>query len=302
VGGREEVLKVHTTNKPLASDVNLELVARQTSGLAGADLANICNEAAIAAARGGRKAIGMIDFEYALERVIAGMQSRRALNEHERRVVAYHEAGHALCAEMLPSVTKVHKISIVPRGKALGYTLNLPDEDRYLKTRDELIDHMTMLLGGRAAEEIVFGAITTGASDDLHRVADISRAMVHEYAMGNSMSSLRVSAEGGAVSDRTRQLRDEEQQHLADEAMRSAIKIIRAHRDKLELLAQQLLRNEVLERKDIDTIMEGTPKMESRPASGLRIVAAAARAEHEELLRAAQMTALDPPSPGDTVS
>jgi cell division protease FtsH len=298
VTGREEVLAVHCKGKPLGDDVDLELVARQTSGLAGADLANICNEAAIAAARALRKVIMQADFDYALERVLAGMQSRRTLNEHERHVVAYHEAGHALCAEMLPSVTKVHKISIVPRGKALGYTLNLPDEDRYLKTRDELIDHMTMLLGGRAAEELVFGAITTGASDDLNRVADVSRAMVHDYAMGNSISSLRIAAEGGQVSDRTRQMRDEEQQHLADEAMRSAIKIIREHRDKLELLAQQLLRNEVLERGDIDVIMEGTPKMESRPASGLRVVAAAAAAEAVELKRVANMTAAELPPPG----
>jgi cell division protease FtsH len=301
VGGREEVLRVHLRNKPVGDDVDLEMVARQTSGLAGAELANICNEAAIAAARSHRKQIAQQDFEWALERVIAGMQSRRTLNEHERRVVAWHEAGHALCAELLPSVTKVHKISIVPRGKALGYTLNLPDEDRYLKTRDELIDHMTMLLGGRAAEEIVFGAITTGASDDLLRVAEISRAMVHEYAMGNSMTSLRVSAEGGAVSDKTRQLRDEEQQHLADEAMRSAVKIIREHRDKLDQLAEMLLRNEVLERADIDLVMDGTKKLYSRPASGLRVVAAAARAEREadELLRRPQITASEPTPPLD---
>ena len=142
------------------------------------------------------------------------MQSRRTLNDHERRVVAFHEAGHALCAELLPGVDRVHKISIVPRGRALGYTLNLPEEDRYLKTREELIDYMTVLLGGRVAEEIVFGAITTGASDDLQRVAEISRSMVHEYAMGTTITSRQVSAEGGAVSDRTRQLRDEEQQHL----------------------------------------------------------------------------------------
>ena len=145
------------------------MLARQTSGLTGADLANICNEAAIAAARAART-ITQADFDSALERVIAGMQSRRALNEHERRVVAWHEAGHALCAELLPGVDRVHKISIVPRGSALGYTLNLPEEDRYLKTREELIDYMTMLLGGRVAEEIVFGAVTTGASDDLSRV------------------------------------------------------------------------------------------------------------------------------------
>ena len=164
--------------------------------------------------------IAHADFDSALERVVAGMQSRRTLNDHERRVVAFHEAGHALCAELLPGVDRVHKISIVPRGRALGYTLNLPEEDRYLKTREELIDYMTVLLGGRAAEEIVFGAITTGASDDLSRVAEISRSMIHDYAMGTTITSRRVSAEGGLVSDRTRELRDEEQQHLTDEAMR----------------------------------------------------------------------------------
>src|SRR3712207_1882416 len=134
VAGREAILGVHTRSKPVA-DVDLRLLARQTSGLTGADLANICNEAAIAAARGRRRTILQADFDAALERVVAGMQSRRALNEHERRVVAFHEAGHAVCAELLPGVNRVHKISIVPRGRALGYTLNLPEEDRYLKTR-----------------------------------------------------------------------------------------------------------------------------------------------------------------------
>src|SRR5437588_5240980 len=132
----------------------------------------------------------MRDCDAALERVVAGMQSRRALSDHEKRVVAYHEAGHALCGELLPSVDPVHRISIVPRGRALGYTLNLPDEDRYLKTREELIDFMTMLLGGRAAEQIVFGSITTGAADDLRRVAEIAHAMVTQYAMGTASSAL----------------------------------------------------------------------------------------------------------------
>ena len=220
VAGREAIMRVHTESKPLADDVDLEILARQTSGLTGADLANLCNEAAIFAVRSHREAIAQTDFDAALERVVAGMQSRRTLNEHERRVVAFHEAGHALCAELLPGVNRVHKISIVPRGKALGYTLNLPEEDRYLKTKEELIDYMSVLLGGRAAEELVFGSITTGAADDLHRVAEISRSMVHDYAMGTSITSRKVSAEGGQVSDRTRQLRDEEQQHLSDEAMR----------------------------------------------------------------------------------
>ena len=275
VGGREAVLRVHTRDKPLAGDVDLTSVARQTAGLTGADLANVCNEAAIFAARAHREQVRQADFDAAIERVVAGMQSRRTLNEHERRVVAFHEAGHAVCAELLPGVNRVHKISIVPRGQALGYTLNLPEEDRYLKTRDELINHMAVLLGGRAAEEAVFGAVTTGAADDLHRVSDISRSMVHEYAMGTSISSLRLSAEGGAVSDRTRQLRDEEQQHLADEAHRIAMRLVREHRDELDALAFALLRNEVLERADIERLMNGrAPAPPVRASAGLRVVAA----------------------------
>ena len=164
--GRERILEVHTRAKPLAPSVDLGLVARQTSGLTGADLANICNEAAIFAARRHVEQIGAQDFDAALERVIAGVQAQRGLNEQEKRIVAYHEAGHALCAELLPAVDRVHRISIVPRGRALGYTLNLPEEDRYLKTREELVDRMTMLLGGRAAEQLVFGSVTTGAAGD----------------------------------------------------------------------------------------------------------------------------------------
>ena len=202
------------------------------------------------------------------------MQSRRALNDHEKRVVAYHEAGHALCAELLPSVDRVHKISIVPRGRALGYTLNLPEEDRYLKTREELIDYMTVLLGGRAAEQLVFGSITTGAADDLRRVSDISRGMIFDYAMGTGISSRQISAEGGAVSDTTRRVRDEEQQHLTDEAYRAADRLIRTHRAKLDELAPTLLANEVLERNEIERIMAGVPRLERHPGVGLRVVAA----------------------------
>jgi cell division protease FtsH len=276
VAGREAILKVHTKKKPLGNDVDLETISRQTAGLTGADLANLANEAAISAARARRSCVEQADFDAALERVVAGMQSRRTLNDHERRVVAFHEAGHALCAELLPAVDRVHRISIVPRGKALGYTLNLPEEDRYLKTREELIDLMTMLLGGRAAEQIVFGAITTGASDDLSRVAEISRSMIHDYAMGTSITSRKVSAEGGQVSDRTRQMRDEEQQHLADEAMRMAVRLITEHRTQLDQLAHALLRNEVLERADIDRVMDGIPRFHRSPGHGLRVVAAQA--------------------------
>jgi len=273
VAGREAILRVHCRDKPLGADVDLAVVARQTSGLTGADLANIANEAAIVAARGRRAWLAHGDFDAAVERVVAGMQSRRALNEHERRVVAWHEAGHALCAELLPGAVRAHKISIVPRGKALGYTLNLPDEDRYLKTREELIDHMTVLLGGPAAEEVAFGAITTGAADDLHRVAEISRAMVHEYAMGTSITSRKVSANGGEVSDRTRELRDEEQQHLADEALRTALRLCLERRETLDALAYALLRNEVLERADIERIMALDATGERGRGAELRVVA-----------------------------
>jgi cell division protease FtsH len=254
VKGREGILRVHTEHKPLAG-VDLGLVAKQTSGLTGADLANICNEAAIFAARRGSDFVTREDFDAGLERVIAGMQSRRKLNEDEKRVVAYHEAGHALCAELLPGVDRVHKISIVPRGRALGYTLNLPEEDRYLKTREELMEYLTVLLGGRAAESVVFGSITTGAADDLKRVATMTHSMVYEYAMGSGAAGRRILAEGDTPSEGTRRLLDDEQSHLADEAMSNARALIIRHRDKLNALAQSLLDNEVLEREEIDRVM-----------------------------------------------
>jgi cell division protease FtsH len=277
VNGRVGVLEVHTREKPL-EDVDLTLVAQQTSGLTGADLANICNEAAIFATRGGGKTISMKDFDSALERVIAGVQSKRVLGAHEKRVVAYHEAGHALCGELLPSVDRVHKISIVPRGRALGFTLNLPAEDRYLKTREELLDYMTVLMGGRVAEQVVFGAITTGASDDLKRVADISHSMVHDYAMGTA--GVGRSPDGDVrLSEQTLRMRDEERQELIDEARRAAQKLIVAHRRHLDALANELLEREVLERDSIERIMDGVPRMVRSPGSGLRVVAAADRHE-----------------------
>jgi cell division protease FtsH len=276
VKGRQGVLAVHTRNKPL-DNVDLGLVAQQTSGLTGADLANICNEAAIFATRRSGRYITAADFDSAIERVIAGVQSRRVLGAHEKRVVAFHEAGHALCGELLPSVDRVHRISIVPRGQALGYTLNLPAEDRYLKTREELLDYMTVLLGGRVAEQIVFGAITTGASDDLKRVAAISHAMVHDYAMGNS--GMGRSPEGDVrVSETTLRILDEERQDLIEEAKRAAMKLIVAHRVQLDALARELLEHEVLDRAAIDRIMDGIPRLERAPGVGLRVVAASALA------------------------
>jgi cell division protease FtsH len=272
VKGREGILTVHTRNKPV-QEVDLGLIAQQTSGLTGADLANICNEAAIFAARRHATSIRQADFDGALERVVAGVQSHRVLNDHEKRVVAHHEAGHALCGELLPSVDRVHRISIVPRGRALGYTLNLPAEDRYLKTREELLEYMTVLLGGRVAEQIVFGEITTGASDDLKRVADIAHSMVHDYAMGNA--HVGRSPEGDVrLSETTLRIRDEERQDLIEEARRAAVKLIVGHRIQLDELARELLEHEVLDREAIDRVMAGTPRLQRAPGVGLRIVAA----------------------------
>jgi cell division protease FtsH len=264
VEGRKHILGVHTRNKPLHSDVDLHVVAQQTSGLSGAELANICNEAAIFCARRGGQKLGKQDFDDALERVVAGVQTNTTLNEHERRVVAYHEAGHALTRELLESTERTHKISIVPRGSALGFVMNLPDEDSYLKTRDELIDQMTVLLGGRVAEEIVFGSVTTGAANDLHRVAEITHAMVHEYSMGTSTAGVRAVTDHNIVSDLTRRIRDEEQQELAYEAQRAAYDLLSSHRPKLEELAQALLERETLDRAEIDAIMAGTQPIANR--------------------------------------
>jgi cell division protease FtsH len=274
VVGRERIFKVHTRNKPVAEGVDFNLLARQTSGLTGADLANICNEAAIFAARRGAGTVEMTDFDAAIERVVAGMQSRRALTDHEKRVVAYHEAGHALVGELLPSVDPVHRISIVPRGQALGYTLNLPEEDRYLKTREELIDFMTMLLGGRAAEQLVFGSITTGAADDLRRVSEIANAMLAEYAMGTGSSSLRSVSD--RASESSRRVHDIEVRELADEAFRAATTLLDAHRTQLDQLATTLLSNEVLERDDIEKIMGDTPPAAPRRVGELSVAAATA--------------------------
>ncbi len=267
--GRIEILKVHTANKPLGQDVSLERVARHGSGLTGADLANLANEAAILAGRKRREFIVQADFDNALERVVAGLESRKIITDHEKKVIAWHEAGHAIASELLPSVDKVQKVSIVPRGKALGYTLNLPQEDRYLKTRQELIDYMKVLLAGRVAEQITFGRITTGASDDLKRVTAIARSMVDDYAMGTHIRSHQVPSQDFRTSEALRQIRDEEVQAIAEEAYRGAHQLLSDHRDLLDLVAEQLLANEVIEHDEIKEIMEAHrelhPDVEDEP-------------------------------------
>jgi len=255
--GREQILGVHTRKKPLSQDVDLRRVAQHTSGLTGADLANLCNEAAIQAGRRKRDFVSQSDFDDAYERVVAGLLSRKVITDHEKRVIAWHEAGHALVSELLPTVDRVQKVSIVPRGKALGYTLNLPQEDRYLKSRQELIDYMKVLLGGRVAEQITFGRVTTGASDDLAKVTMIARSMVYEYGMGTTIRSHQVPANDFNVSEMMRQRRDEEVSEVAEEAYRGAISLVNDHRDLLDEIAYKLLDDEVIDHREIGKIMKG---------------------------------------------
>ena len=254
--GRQQILKVHTRTKPV-QDVDLEMVARRTVGLTGADLANLCNEAAIFAGREGRETIAQADFDGALERVVAGLQTHRVITPDERKIIAYHEAGHALVSELLPAVSTLHKISIVPRGRALGYTLNLPEEDRYLMSKEDLLDHMSMLLGGFVTEQLIFGRTTTGASDDLRRVAEVSRAMIREYGMGSKLlAHLNVSTAEDGASQASLQRLDEEQQLLIDDALFTARTLISENRDLLDRIAQELLAKESIERDEITAIVD----------------------------------------------
>jgi cell division protease FtsH len=305
--GREEILEVHTRGKPMAQDVDLHRVAQHTSGLTGADLANLCNEAAIQAGRNKRRFIAQSDFDNAFERVVAGLQSRKVINDHEKRVVAWHEAGHALVSELLPTVDKVQKVSIVPRGKALGYTLNLPQEDRYLKSRQELIDYMKVLLGGRVAEQITFGRVTTGASDDLAKVTTIARSMVYEYGMGTSIRSHQVPADDWNISEKMRQRRDEEVSEIADEAYRGAQKLIVDHRDLLDEIANKLLDDEVIDQSEIAAIMADrsetalAPEPIREPVSGhdngLGVAAAQGQESESERPPPPPPTSTPPPRP-----
>jgi cell division protease FtsH len=255
LGGREAILLVHTRGKPLAGDVDLRQIARQTSGLTGADLANVANEAAIIAGRREAASIAHADFDAALERVVAGLQQRRMLTDKERRILAYHEAGHALMAHLMGEVMPVQKVTIVARGDALGYTLNLPEEERYLHTKEELLDVMKIALAGRAAEQVVFGRVTNGAANDLERVTTLARAMVFEYGMAESVVTRTMRADNYALSEETKTLRDLEQARLTDEAYREALRLLAKHRGPLDRLAGALLEKETLVRDEIAALL-----------------------------------------------
>jgi cell division protease FtsH len=255
LAGREAILNVHTRGKPLAADVDLATIARQTAGLTGADLANIANEAAIFAGREGRQYIHHSHFEAAMERIVAGLQQRRVMSEKEKRILAYHEGGHALMSHLMGDGFPVQKATIVPRGNALGYTFNLPDEERFLHTREEFIDWMKIALAGRAAEQVVFGRVTNGAANDLEKVTDLARSMVFEYGMSEGVVSRTMRADNYALSEETKKVRDLEQARLTDGAYAEAVRLITKHRAALDRLADALLEKETLVRDEMRALL-----------------------------------------------
>jgi cell division protease FtsH len=268
--GREAILAVHARTKPLAPDVSLHSVAKQTSGLTGAELANICNEAAIFAGRRGDSYVNQKDFDDALERVVAGLQQKKVLTEKERRILAYHEGGHALMSFLVTERAELQKVTIVARGEALGYTFHLPEEDRYLHTKEELIDWMIVTLAGRAAEEAVFGRVTNGAANDLEKVTSIARAMVFEWGMGETVTSRTLRADNYALSEETKRLRDTEQASLTDSAYEESLRLIRKHRKSLDRLAAALLERETLVRDEVlELLSDIEPESRASEAVGV---------------------------------
>jgi cell division protease FtsH len=269
--GRTAILGVHSRGKPLDDDVDLEAVARQTAGLTGADLANIVNEAAIGAGRQGRSFIVHTDFDTALERVVAGLQQRRVVTDKEKRILAYHEGGHALMSHLVGN--EPQKATIIARGTALGYVLHLPEEERYLETKEELLDWMIVALAGRAAEQVVFGRVTNGAASDLEKVTQIARSMVFEWGMGESVTSRTMRADNYALSEETKRLRDTEQAQLTDRAYAEAVRLLAKHRLALDRIAGALLEKETLSREELQELFSEL-EPESRAAETVGVVRA----------------------------
>ena len=269
--GRQAILEVHSKNKKLEADVNLDIIARRTTGFVGADLANLVNEAALLAARNGRKALSMPDFEEAIDRVIAGPERKsRLINAKEREIIAFHESGHALVARFIPGCDPVHKISIIPRGHmALGYTLQLPEEDRFLISRNEIIDRICVLLGGRVAEEITQGDVTTGAQNDLERATQLARQMVTEFGMSEKLGPMTLGRKQHEVflgrdivddrnySDEVAFAIDQEMRAIIDGCHERVKSILRENLDLLNKVTRSLLEREILEGEDLATLISG---------------------------------------------
>jgi cell division protease FtsH len=279
--GRKAILNVHAKGKPLASDVELDVLARRTPGFTGADLANLMNEAALLTARHGGKVIDMRAMEEAIDRVIAGPERKsRVMSEKEKRVIAYHEGGHALVGHVLPNTDPIHKVSIIARGRALGWTLALPTEDKHMQTRSELRDELAMLLAGRTAEELVFGDPTTGAQNDIERASAIARAMVTEFGMTDALGPQQLGArphepflgrEMGAPRDYSDEVAakvDAEVRTLIDNAHEEARQILRQHRKVLDRMADALCERETLDTPELLEIFGDLPTWESVTANG----------------------------------
>ena len=287
--GRKAILRVHAKDKPIAPGVDLDVVARRTAGFTGADLANLLNESALLSARKHLDLIGLPQLEEATERVMAGPERKsRVISERERRVIAYHEGGHALVAHALPNADPVHKISIIPRGRALGYTLTLPTEDKFLVRKSELIDELAMLMGGRTAEELVFADPTTGAQNDIDRATTIARQMVTEFGMSDDLGPLRLGQPRGEVflgrdftttpdySEAVAARIDAEVRRMVEGAHQMARAIIEANRDVLDRLAAELVEHESL---DVDRVQELFASVQPFAGAGLGRASTAAASE-----------------------
>jgi cell division protease FtsH len=283
VNGREAILRIHAKIVKLSPNVDLRIVAARTAGFAGADLANLVNEAALLAARSDQTTVGMKDFESAIDRLVAGLEKKRVMSSKEREIVAYHESGHAIVASMLPNLDPVHKISIVQRGfGALGYTMQLPLEDRYLMTRGDLYNQLAVLLGGRTAEEIALGEISTGAQNDLQRATDMARAMVTEWGMSEEMGAINYDVnkrgrfldigmpqERGLYGEETAQKIDAEIKRILTDAHDTARRILTEHRGKLESVTHRLLEIEVMEGEELRRLLDMPPAADDPAANPL---------------------------------
>jgi cell division protease FtsH len=277
--GRAAILGVHAKNKPVAKDVDLTSYAKRTPGFTGADLANVLNEAALLAAREERKTIRNSDLDEAIDRVMAGPQKvSRLMTEEERRITAYHEGGHALVAHALPHTDPVHKVTIMPRGRALGYTMVLPDEDRYAVTRNQMLDQLAYTMGGRAAEELIFHDPTTGASNDIEKATNLARAMVTQYGMTQRLGAIKLGISDSQpflgrdyghqrdYSENVAAIVDSEIREMIENAHQEAFDVLVANRETLDRLVEELLENETLNKEEIAAIFKKVKKVKPRAA------------------------------------
>ncbi|MFQ5947916.1 MAG: ATP-dependent zinc metalloprotease FtsH [Acidimicrobiia bacterium] len=298
--GRIDILRVHAAGKPLAPEVDLETIARRTPGFTGADLHNVLNEALLLAARHGKSEVGLGELELAVDKLVAGPERRsRLLSAEERRVIAFHEGGHALVGWTLPGTDPIHKVTIIPRGRSLGHTQALPTDDRHLLRRSELTDRLAMLLGGRAAEQLIFEDPTTGASNDIEQAAQMARRMVVEYGMSERLGPVqygRPEAEVFLGRDYTRQLGhsektasfvDEEVRRLIEDAQRRARAIVTTHREALDHMAEALMEKETLDSDDVAQIFAGVPPWPGSSGKVTPLEAAPGREEASKELTAA---------------